>query len=249
LSSVPAVSSYDVEAPERLEGRPAAEVLAWAAERFPGRVVFTTGFGAEGCVIVDLIAREALDIDVVTLDTGLLFPETYALWRRLEARYGITIRGVQPSLSVAQQARRHGARLWEGAPDRCCELRKVEPLEAALKDYDAWVSAIRRDQTRERAAAQVVEADARRPGLFKINPLAAWTSADVWAHVRLHDVPTNALHERGYPSIGCWPCTSPVAAGEDPRAGRWRGLEKKECGLHKRPGHLNLQLVRPPEIS
>jgi phosphoadenylyl-sulfate reductase (thioredoxin) len=232
LSSVAAVRSEDDETAERFEGRPPAEVLAWAAERFPGGVVFTTGFGAEGCVIIDLIAREKLGIDVVTLDTGLLFPETYALWRRLEDRYGIAIRGVRPKLSVSAQAQLHGARLWERAPDRCCGLRKLEPLEAALQGYDAWVSAIRRDQTRERAAAQVVESDAARAGRLKINPLAAWTSADVWDYVRSHDVPTNLLHERGYPSIGCWPCTSPVAAGDDPRAGRWRGLEKKECGLH-----------------
>ncbi len=232
MSSLAAVRSEDDEAAERFEGRPAAEVLVWAAERFPGRVVFTTGFGAEGCVIIDLIARARLGIDVVTLDTGLLFPETYALWRRLEDRYRIAIRGVRPKLSVSAQAQLHGARLWERAPDRCCALRKVEPLEAALQGYDAWVSAIRRDQTRERAAAQVVEFDAGRPGRLKINPLAAWTSADVWHYVRSHDVPTNLLHDRGYPSIGCWPCTSPVAAGDDPRAGRWRGLEKKECGLH-----------------
>jgi phosphoadenylyl-sulfate reductase (thioredoxin) len=232
LSSVAAVRSEDDEAAERFEGRPAAEVLAWAAERFPGRIVFTTGFGAEGCVIIDLIAREKLGIDLVTLDTGLLFPETYALWHRLEDRYHVAIRGVRPKLSVSAQAQLHGARLWERAPDRCCALRKLEPLDAALQGYDAWVSAIRRDQTRERATAQVVESDAERPGRLKINPLAAWTSADVWHYVRSHDVPTNLLHDRGYPSIGCWPCTSPVAAGDDPRAGRWRGLEKKECGLH-----------------
>ena len=235
MSSVPAVCSQDLDEAEVFEGWSPAEVLAWAAKRFPGRVVFTTGFGAEGCVIIDLIAREKLGIEIVTLETGLLFPETYALWRRLEERYGIAIRGVRPRLSVAEQAQRHGARLWESAPDRCCALRKVEPLEAALQGYDAWVSAIRRDQTRERATTQVVETDTRGPGRLKINPLAAWTSADVWAHVRLHDVPTNVLHERGYPSIGCWPCTSAVADGEDPRAGRWRGREKKECGLHLVP--------------
>ncbi len=216
-----------------LEGRPPAETLRWAADRFAPRVAFATGFGTEGCVIVDLIAREKLPIGVFTLDTGLLFPETYDLWRRLEARYGIEIRAVRPALAVGEQAAAHGPALWERDPDRCCAIRKVAPLRAALQGLDAWVTAIRREQTPDRAAAAPVEED-RKFGLVKVNPLVHWTGADVAAHVRAHDVPVNPLHERGYPSIGCWPCTSPVAPGEDPRAGRWRGLAKKECGLHSR---------------
>lgn len=220
-------------AAERFHDRPPVEVLAWAAERFESRVVFATGFGAEGCVLIDLVARHGLAIDLVTLDTGLLFDETYALWRQLEERYGVVIAGRRPRQTVYEQAQAHGDRLWQRDPDRCCALRKVEPLESLLAGREAWITAIRRDQTRSRASARAVEHDPLH-GLVKVNPLLAWSTADVAAYVRKHDVPTNPLHERGYPSIGCAPCTSPVLPGEDPRSGRWRGLEKKECGLHAR---------------
>ena len=226
-----------------LEGRSAVEVLSWAAERFAPRITFATGFGAEGCVLIDLVARHRLPIDLFTLDTGLLFPETYALWRRLEGRYGVVIRAVRPLETVDEQAGSRGDRLWERDPDACCGLRKVEPLRSALEGFDAWITAIRRDQTPERASAGIIERD-RRYGLVKVNPLAAWTSADVAAHVRDHDVPTNPLHDQGYPSIGCVPCTSRVLPGEDPRAGRWRGRAKTECGLHARPTHFRLEASR-----
>ena len=232
-------------AARRFEGRP-VEALAWAAERFPKRVTFSTGFGAEGCLIIDLIARHQLEIDVFTLDTGLLFPETYALWRRLEERYGLTIRAVRPAATVAEQAQTHGEALWERDPDLCCQLRKVAPLRQALAGKDAWVSAIRRDQTQERASAQLVEWD-ERFALVKLNPLAGFTHDDVWSYLREHHVPVSPLHEQGYASIGCHPCTSPVAPGEDPRAGRWRGRQKTECGLHARPqsSSVPLRLARP----
>lgn len=194
---------------------------------------FATGFGAEGCVLIDLIAREGLAIDVFTLDTGVLFPETYDLWHRLEAKYGIEIRGVTPMQTLEEQAHAYGSALWEREPDRCCELRKVEPLRFALRGYDSWITAIRREQTAARANAQPVERDTLH-GLRKINPLVAWTHDEVWAHIYANDVPYNALHERGYPSIGCAPCTSPVIPGENLRAGRWRGTQKTECGLHLR---------------
>lgn len=217
-----------------LDGRPAEEILAWAAAEFAPRLTFATGFGAEGCVLLDIIARHRLPVDLFTLDTGLLFPETYALWRRLEERYGFTIRAVRPAQSVEEQAQTHGPALWKQDPDLCCARRKVEPLRSVLTGFDAWVSAIRRDQTAERSGARPVEWDGRY-GLVKINPLVAWSKDDVAAYVREHDVPTNPLHAQGYPSIGCWPCTSAVKPGEDPRAGRWRGLAKKECGLHLPP--------------
>jgi phosphoadenylyl-sulfate reductase (thioredoxin) len=188
----------------------------------------------EGCVIVDLVARASLPVDLFTLDTELLFPETYDLWRRLEERYGTTIRAVRPQHSVTEQARLEGPELWGRDPDRCCDLRKMQPLRATLASFDAWISAIRRDQTPERAAAPVVGWDGKF-GLVKVNPLVQWTFGDVRAYVKRHDVPYNALHDQGYPSIGCMPCTTPVAPGEDPRAGRWRGREKKECGLHIGP--------------
>ncbi|CAN5122538.1 phosphoadenylyl-sulfate reductase [soil metagenome] len=217
-----------------LEGHAASEILAWAASHAGPRVTFATGFGAEGCVVIDLIARQQRPIDIFTLDTGLLFPETYELWHQLEAKYGITIRAVQPTTTVAQQAAIEGAALWTRDPDRCCEQRKVIPLRAELAHFDAWITAIRRDQTPERATAQIVEPDAKL-SLVKINPLVTWTHDDVWAHIYANDVPVNPLHAQGYPSIGCQPCTSKIIPGEDLRAGRWRGAGKRECGLHTAP--------------
>lgn len=213
------------------EGRSPGEILGWAAERYAPRVALATAFGPESCVLIDVIARERLKVSIFTLDTGLLFPETYALWRRLEERYGLAIRSLRPAQGVEDQARAHGDRLWVRDPGRCCELRKVEPLRNALSGLDAWVTGIRREQTPERATARTVERDARF-GIVKINPLAAWRESDVWNYVRAHEVPVNALHAQGYRSIGCVPCTTPVAAGEDARAGRWRGQAKSECGLH-----------------
>jgi phosphoadenylyl-sulfate reductase (thioredoxin) len=203
----------------------ALDTLRWAAGEYPGKLTFATGFGAEGCVIIDLIGRNQLPVDLFTLDTGVLFDETYELWRRLEARYGVTIRAIRPELGADDES------LWERDPDRCCDRRKVKPLRAALVGFDAWITAIRRDQTPERANAQTVEQD-KKFGLVKVNPLVAWTHDDVWAHLYAHDVPFNPLHQQGYPSIGCRPCTSAVVPGENLRAGRWRGSAKKECGLH-----------------
>lgn len=225
--------AHIAEQAKTLDTLPPEEILAWAAEHFPGRIGLATGFGVEGCLLISLVGRYGLPIDIFTLDTGLFFPETYALWRQLEVRYGLTIRAQRPSLSVERQAADVSSRLWEHDPDRCCQLRKVEPLRAAVQGLDAWVSAIRRDQTSDRADAAVLERD-RRFGIVKVNPLAHWSADDVWEHVRLYDVPFNPLHEKGFPSIGCHPCTSRVRSGEDARAGRWRSATKTECGLHAR---------------
>lgn len=246
MSSAAVVPDDEItQAQADLDGRSPEAILGWAARRFAPRIQLATGFGVEGSVLIDLIARHGLAIEIFTLDTGVLFPETYALWRRLERRYGVTIRALRPALSIAGQAAAHGERLWERDPDRCCGLRKLEPLRQHLAGLDAWVTAIRRDQTPERADALVVEWDARHR-LIKINPLVAWTADQVWAYVRAHDVPANPLYERGYASIGCQPCTTPVLAGEDPRAGRWRGSEKRECGLHL-GGARRAALVFPHE--
>ncbi len=187
-------------------------------------------------MLIDLAARAQLPIDLFTLDTGVLFRETHALWRELEARYGVTIRSVAPAQSLAEQAAAHGGELWTREPDRCCDLRKVQPLRAALAGWDGWVTAIRRDQSASarRRPPEAVEHDDKF-GLMKINPLVTWTHDDVWAHVYAHDVPVNPLHQRGYPSIGCVPCTSAIVPGEHLRAGRWRGAAKQECGLHGAP--------------
>ena len=206
-----------------LEKSTPLEILTWASEHVGDKLTFATGFGVEGCVIIDLIGKNRLPIDVFTLDTGVLFPETYELWKRLETKYGITIRAVRAASPEPQ--------LWERDADRCCEIRKVIPLRTELTKFDAWITAIRRDQTAERAYARVVEADAKFD-LVKVNPLVTWTHDDVWGHVYANDVPYNPLHDRGFPSIGCAPCTSAVVPGENLRAGRWRNSAKKECGIH-----------------
>jgi phosphoadenylyl-sulfate reductase (thioredoxin) len=213
---------------DAFEGSPPEEILAAVALRFPGRLALACSFGAEDCVLVDVIARTPLPVEIFTLDTGFLFAETYALWTRLEERYGVRIRPVRADLPSVAPGQRPP---WQRDPDACCAARKVAPLKEALAGLEGWVTGIRRDQTPDRASAKAVEWDARF-GLVKVNPLAGWTSEDVWRHVRDHGVPTNPLHAQGYLSIGCAPCTSPVRPGEDPRAGRWRGREKTECGLH-----------------
>lgn len=221
----------------------AEEVLAWAAARFAPRIALATGFGAEGCVLIDMVARQGLPVELFTLDTGLLFPETYGLWRELEEHYRVTIRAVRPQQSVVEQAHAHGDRLWAREPARCCDLRKVAPLTTVLGELDAWVTAIRRDQTASRASARAVEWDARF-NLVKINPLVAWSKAQVWAYIGEHQVPYNALHDQGFPSIGCHPCTSAVKDGESERSGRWRGHGRTECGLH-----VTTDLVREREAT
>lgn len=219
-------------------------ILSWAAALSP-RVAFSTGFGAEGCVLIHLIASAKLPIDIFTLDTGVLFPETHTVWRALEGKYGVTIRGVRPRQTIEEQAASFGPELWERRPDECCRLRKVEPLRDALKDVDVWITAIRRDQTTDRTDAPVAELDDRF-GLIKVNPLVRWTTKDVWRFLHANGVPYNSLHDAGYPSIGCRPCTTPVAAGEDPRAGRWRGHQKNECGLHVEVQPLDLKIQSAP---
>lgn len=217
-----------------LEGESPQAILEWAATTLSPRITFGTGFGLEGCVLIDLIARHELAVDVFTLDTGLFFRETYQLWSDLEKRYGVTIRGVRSELSVEEQNQQQGENLWESNSPKCCEIRKVVPLQNELKNFSGWVSAIRRDQSPTRAHAAILSYD-ERFDLVKVNPLVSWTKEDVWSYVRENDVPYNPLHLQGYPSIGCLPCTSAVRPGEDERAGRWRGSNKTECGIHAAP--------------
>jgi phosphoadenosine phosphosulfate reductase len=214
------------------EGASPDVVLYWAAGAFGDEVALATGFGAEGCVLIDMLARVTPRMRVFYLDTDLLFPETYALAERLRARYGVRFERRATRLSLAAQSEVYGERLWERDPEECCRLRKVEPLREMLGGLRAWVTAIRREQTPARAGAGIVERDAKF-GLVKINPLAAWSARDVWDYVSKHDVPYNPLHDLNYASVGCVPCTTPVCIGEDPRAGRWRGAAKTECGLHR----------------
>jgi phosphoadenosine phosphosulfate reductase len=207
-------------------------VLRWAVEEFSPDVALATGFGVEGCVLVSMLSAIGAGMRVFYLDTDLLFPETYALRDRLEARYGVHFERRATSLSVSDQAAKYGERLWERDPDLCCRLRKVEPLKEMLNGMRAWVTAIRRGQSVTRTQIDLVEWDPRF-GLVKINPLAAWSARDVWEYVKRNDVPYNPLLDQGYGSIGCVPCTTPIQIGEDPRAGRWRGTSKVECGIHE----------------
>ena len=193
--------------------------------------VFTTAIDLEGSVLAHMIAAASLPIRIVTLDTGLFFPATYDTWKHLEARLGIRIEPIRPTLDLPAQAREHGDELWTQQPDRCCGIRKVEPLRRVLDDADVWITGIRREQTPERATAPQVETDARF-GVRKVNPLAGWSLERVQDYLRQHRVPYNPMFDDGYPSIGCAPCTRRVTAGESARAGRWSGFDKRECGLH-----------------
>ncbi|HZW92355.1 MAG TPA: phosphoadenylyl-sulfate reductase [Candidatus Eremiobacteraceae bacterium] len=218
-------------------------ILAWAFETFEEGVAISSAFGVEGMVLIDMASRVRQNFRLFTLDTEFLFPETYNLMDQVEQRYGVTIERVYALNSPEEQERVHGPALWQRNPDQCCHLRKVEPLQRKLSELQAWITSIRRDQTVTRAGAGKLEWDARF-GLVKINPIADWSSKQVWQYIRAHDVPYNALHERNYPSIGCTHCTRAVGPGEDPRAGRWSGSSKTECGLH-----IIQPLVNPPEAG
>jgi phosphoadenosine phosphosulfate reductase len=205
--------------------------LTWAFETFGNTVAISSAFGAEGMVLIDMASRTRKNFRLFTIDTEFLFPETYALMDRIEEKYGIAIEKVYSVLSPENQERTHGPALWTRDPDRCCNLRKVEPLRRKLSELGAWITSIRRDQTSVRSRARRVEWDAKF-GLAKINPIVDWTSKQVWRYIHDHDVPYNRLHDQDYPSIGCTHCTRAVMPGENPRAGRWSGFAKTECGLH-----------------
>lgn len=209
------------------------DVLRWAVRQFHPRLLMATAFGAEGCCILHMLAEIEPGVTVINIDTGYQFAETLQLRERIKDRYGIAVEYVRPEQSVEEYEREHGGPLYVHRPDQCCYDRKIAPLKAALTRIRplAWISAIRKDQTEHRAAAGVVQWDPKF-NLVKVNPLLNWTKKDVWAFVVKNDVPYNPLHDEGYPSIGCRPCTRPVGAGEDERAGRWAGKVKKECGLH-----------------
>jgi phosphoadenosine phosphosulfate reductase len=220
-----------------LQLRPLAEswspelILHWAFESFGSGVAVSSAFGAEGMVVIDIAHGLRRPFRVFTLDTEFLFPETYNLMDQIEQRYSVTIEKIYSLTSIKEQERTYGPELWTRDPDRCCNLRKVEPLRRKLSELTAWVTSIRRDQTVDRAYAGKIEWD-EKFGLVKINPIADWSSKQVWQYIREHEIPYNPLHDRGYPSIGCTHCTRAVRPGEDARAGRWSGFSKKECGLH-----------------
>lgn len=223
------------EISEMLEECSSEEILSWAVKTYGNRLTMATAFGAEGCVLIAMLAQieGGRDVRFFNLDTGYQFPETLEVREQIRERYGIEVELVRAKESVEAMERRFSGPIHGSQPDLCCGLRKLVPLREALEGYDAWISAIRRDQTLDRRCANVVEWDAKRE-LAKVNPLARWTERDVWAYIRINEVPYNPLHDQGYRSIGCKPCTRAVHSDEDPRAGRWSNFAKLECGIHSR---------------
>lgn len=213
-----------------------AQRLAWAWKRFGPRAAIGTSFQGAGLVMLHLARQQNLSFPVFTLDTGLLFPETLALRKRLEDFFGCPIEMLQPDLTVDEQADVHGPELWGHNPDLCCTVRKVLPLRDKLADLDCWITGLRRQQSDTRAGVSMVEVylfdEESGREIVKLNPMADWTREAVWAYLHEHRIPYNPLHDQGYRSIGCWPCTRKSGQGENERAGRWTGFNKVECGIH-----------------
>lgn len=218
------------------EDAPTERVIPWTLERFADqRMIITTSFGMEGCALIDMYSKLQVPLTVVYLDTMFFFPETYELRDRCIERYPhieFVNRGTK--LTIQQQQEQYGDELWKRDPDKCCKLRKVDPMMAVMADVDVWITGLRRSQSVSRANLRLIEWDWRYQ-LVKVNPLFKWERTDVWEYVRNNDVPYNKLHEQGYPTVGCTHCTAAVEGskpGEYSRAGRWADTDKTECGLH-----------------
>lgn len=215
----------------RFEERSPRDLLRWTFAECGERAVMGTGFGYSGVALMHMLAAVRPGATVFYMDTDLLFEETRALRAEIENRLDLHIVRVHSGVSLEEQREEHGPALWKRNPDQCCFIRKVRPLRRYLSDKPAWITALRRDQSPTRSGTDLVEWNATH-GLAKVNPLAHWTEEDVWRYIHAHDLPYNSLHDEGYPSIGCKPCTAPVHNGDDKRAGRWAGHAKIECGLH-----------------
>lgn len=207
------------------------DILHWAVEAYSDRLAVVTSFQSTGIVTLHMLHQMGVTVDALTLDTGLLFPETYELMARLQERIRFNLVRVKPELTVEQQAAQYGDALWSRDPDSCCRMRKVVPLDRALVGYDAWIAGLRRDQSKARSTVQAIAWDQRNERV-KISPLADWTEEMVWTYIHAYDLPYNPLHDRGYPSIGCYPCTQAAEVSGDLRAGRWANHAKTECGIH-----------------
>jgi phosphoadenosine phosphosulfate reductase len=212
------------------------QVLAWAWERFGTKAAIGTSFQGAGLVMLHLARQNKLPFPAFTLDTGLLFPETLELKKRLEDFLELRIESLEPDLTVEEQADINGPELWKCQPDLCCTIRKVLPLREKLCELDCWITGLRRQQSDTRAAIGIIELyvvdEASGRDIVKLNPMANWTKEAVWNYLREHKIPYNPLHDRGYGSIGCAPCTRRTKNGENERAGRWTGFNKVECGIH-----------------
>jgi len=214
----------------RLEGRAPEEVLTWATERFAPDVILTCSFQHDGVALAHMLTTIAPWVPIVFLNTGFHFPETLDYRDEIVSRFGLKLREVGPSMPRDEFARSHGLDLYRRNPDLCCQINKVEPLRAALEGVKCWMNGRRRDQATTRGAIAIVER--YEGGIHKVNPMAAWTAADTYRYMQEHSIPQHPLFEKGYASIGCAPCTRPILAGEDERAGRWSGTGKTECGIH-----------------
>jgi phosphoadenosine phosphosulfate reductase len=251
IRTLPQIHTYMLSRPthleleklaEEFEGRTAQQVLQWALDTYGDKIALASSFGAEDVVIIDMMTKiDPHKTKVFTLDTGRLNQETYDVMDAIRAKYGIQIEVYFPDqFDVEEMVRTRGMNLMYGSVANrktCCEIRKVRPLNRALMKLDGWITGLRRDQVVTRTSTKKVELDGSHGGIVKLNPLADWTSDMVWDYVRKKSIPYNKLHDMGYPSIGCEPCTRAVAPGEDPRAGRWwwESASNKECGLHFDP--------------
>ena len=227
---------------KEFESKLAQEVLRWALENYGKKVGLASSFGAEDVVLIDMMSK--IDADrthVFTLETGRLNQETYDVMDDIRVRYGIKIEAYFPDQKEVEEMIRNGGMnlMYESVENRklCCEIRKVHPLNRALASLDGWITGLRRDQVATRSTTKKIEIDAAHGGIVKLNPIADWSSDMVWDYIKKYDIPYNALHDKGFPSIGCEPCTRAVQPGEDPRAGRWwwESAAAKECGLHFDP--------------
>jgi len=231
LTPTPELLDELAHSSSQLESATPQEILKWAVARFAPRFTMATAFGPEGMVLIHMLADVAPETPIFNLETGYQFKETLELREEVLRRYGIEVEFKRPELTVEQYETAHGGPLYETNPDQCCFDRKIKLLNAATVGMHAWTSAIRRDQSADRARAPIVGWD-KKFKLVKVSPLANWTKKEVWKTITENKIPYNPLHDQGYTSIGCWPCTRTVMFGEDERAGRWSGTAKTECGLH-----------------
>jgi phosphoadenosine phosphosulfate reductase len=219
------VPQAELAATPELESAHPEEIVAWTVATFPGKTALTLSFGGGGVVLAHIVSRIDRTVPVIFIDTGMHFPETYAFKQEFAGRYRLNLVEVRPASDPGP--------LYRTDPDRCCRIRKVEPIEPVIAGFDAWISGLRRDQSPSRAALQPVERhDVDGRPVVKVFPLARWSREDVLAYIKDHDIPSHPLLDKGYTSIGCWPCTRPTRPGEPERAGRWSGTGKVECGLH-----------------
>lgn len=231
-----------VELNQRFQAAPAEELLRWAIQTFSPRLALASSFGAEDVVLIDMLSKLDSATKILTLDTGRLPDETYDVMERVRERYKVSIESYFPEREAVEKLERERGfySFRQSVEERkyCCRIRKVEPLGRALAGLDAWMTGLRREQAATRTGVELVEIDQANRSILKLNPLAGWTEPQVWDYVRQHHVPYNALHDKGYPSIGCAPCTRAVQPGEDIRAGRWwwENPTTKECGLHLSSG-------------